>query len=83
MILTDKKFYGNQRSLSCDVNDLKVLFSKYKAIALTILKVFLPEAFKEDLSEAFYDCGDSYDKFDNICTLKLDKHAPKKKKKVG
>ena len=80
MILTDKKFYGNQRSLSCDVNDLKVLFSKCKAKALTILKVFLPEAFKKDPSEAFYNCGDSCDKFDNICTFKLDKHAPKKKK---
>ena len=36
----------------------------------------------EDLSEALIDCGDSYDKFENIFTSKLDKHAPKKRKWV-
>ena len=28
------------------------------------------------------DCGDSYGKFDNIFTSKLNKHAPKKRKRV-
>ena len=43
-------------------------------------KHFLQENFKEDLSEALCDCGDSYDDFDHIFTSKLNKHAPKKKK---
>ena len=41
-------------------------------------KNFLPQAFEEDLSEALIDCGDSYDKFENIFTSNLNKHAPKK-----
>ena len=41
-------------------------------------KSFSPEASKEDLTEALIDYGDSYDKFDNIFTSKLNKHAPKK-----
>ena len=44
------------------------------------LKHFSQEAFKEDLSEALYDCNNSYDDFDYIFTSKLNKHAPKKKK---
>ena len=43
---------------------------------------FLPQAFEEDLSEALIDCGDSYDKFENIFTSKLNKHTPKKRKWV-
>ena len=43
-------------------------------------KHFSQENFKEDLSEALCDCGDSYDDFDHIFTSKLNKHAPKKKK---
>ena len=39
-------------------------------------KSFSPQAFEEDLSEALIDCDDSYDKFENIFTSKLNKHAP-------
>ena len=46
------------------------------------IKRFSPQAFKEDLSEALIDCGDSYDKFEYIFTSKLNKHAPKKRKWV-
>ena len=45
-------------------------------------KHFLQENFKEDLSEALYDCGDSYDDFDHIFTSKLNKHAPEEKKRI-
>ena len=45
-------------------------------------KSFLPEAFEEDLSEALIDCGDSCDKFENIFTSNLNKHAFKKRKWV-
>ena len=44
------------------------------------LKHFSQEDFKEDLSEALCDCGNSYDDFDHTFTSKLNKHAPKKKK---
>ena len=43
-------------------------------------KYFSQENFKEDLSEALCDCGNSYDDFDHIFTSKLNEHAPKKKK---
>ena len=43
-------------------------------------KHFSQEDFKEDLSEALCDCGNSYDDYDPIFTSKLNKHAPKKKK---
>ena len=43
-------------------------------------KHFSQEAFKENLSKALSDCSNSYDDFDHICTSKLNKHAPKKKK---
>ena len=43
-------------------------------------KYFSQENFKENLSEALCDCGDSYDDSDHIFTSKLNKHAPKKKK---
>ena len=43
-------------------------------------KHFSQENFKEDLSEALCDCGESYDDFDHIFTSKLNKHAPIKKK---
>ena len=42
-------------------------------------KHFSQEDFKEDLSEALCDCGNSYDDFDHIFTSKLNKHVPKKK----
>ena len=42
-------------------------------------KHFPQEAFKEDLSEALCDCSNSYDDFDHMLALKLNKHAPKKK----
>ena len=32
--------------------------------------------------EALIECGDSYHKFENIFTSKLNKHAPKKRKWV-
>ena len=43
-------------------------------------KHFLQEAFKEELSEAFCDCGNSYDDFEHFSTSKLNRHAPKNKK---
>ena len=43
-------------------------------------KHFSQEDFKEDLSEALCDCGNSYDDFDHIFTSKLNKHARTKKK---
>ena len=39
-------------------------------------KSFSPQAFEEDLIEALIDLGDSYNKFENIFTSKLNKHAP-------
>ena len=45
-------------------------------------KSFPLEAIEEELSEALVDCGDSYDKFDNIFTSRLSKHAPIKRKWV-
>ena len=36
-------------------------------------KHFSQENFKEDLSEALCDCGDSYDDFDQIFTSKMKK----------
>ena len=45
-------------------------------------RTFSPEAFEGDLSEALIGCGDSYDKFDNVFTSKLNKHAPVKRKWV-
>ena len=45
-------------------------------------KSFSSQGFEDDLSEALIDCGDSYDKFENIFTSKLNKHAPKKRKWV-
>ena len=45
-------------------------------------KHFSQENFKEDLSEAVCDCGDSCDDFDRVFTSKLNKHAPKKKKRI-
>ena len=41
-------------------------------------KSFSPQAFEDDLSEALIGCSNSYDKFENIFTSKLNKHAPKK-----
>ena len=46
-------------------------------------KYFSQEDFKEDLSEALCDCGNSYDDFDHIFTSKLNKHAPRKKSGSG
>ena len=45
-------------------------------------KSFSPQAFEQDLSEALTDSGDSYNKFKNISTSKLNKHAPKNRKWV-
>lgn len=36
------------------------------------------EDFKEDLIEALCACGNSYDDFDHIVMLRLNKHAPEK-----
>ena len=45
-------------------------------------KSFSPQTFLDDLSEALLDCGDSYDKFENVFTSQLNKHAPIKRKWV-
>ena len=42
-------------------------------------KSFSPEAFKEDLSKALIDCGDSYDKLDYIFTSKLNERSSKER----
>ena len=39
------------------------------------IESFSLEAFKENLSKALIDCGDSYDKFDNIFTSTQNKHV--------
>ena len=56
-------------------NVVKVLLSKFelKLSNYRDFKSFSSEAFKEDLSEALINCGDSYNEIDN-------KHVPKKKK---
>ena len=54
-----------------------------KLLNYTNFKHFSQKNFKEDLSEALCDCGDSYDDFDHIFTSKLNKHAPKKKSGLG
>ena len=46
-------------------------------------KSFSPQAFEEDLSEALIDCGDSYDKFENIFTSKLNKMLLKRENGLG
>ena len=43
-------------------------------------KHFSQGYFKEDLREALYDCGNSYDNFDHIFTAKLNEHAANKRK---
>ena len=60
------------------------MFSKYRAKTLKLrhFKSFSPQAFEDDLREALIGCVDSYDKFENIFTSKLKKHAPKKRKWV-
>ena len=60
---------------SCCSNTEPKLLLNYKDF-----KHFLQEAFKEYLSEALCDCGNSYDDFEHIFRSKLHKHAPKKKK---
>ena len=49
-------------------SDVKVLFSKSEPKLLNYrrFKSCSPQAFEEDLSEALIDCGDSYDKFENV-----------------
>ena len=56
-------------------NVVKVLLSKFelKLSNYRDFKSFSSEAFKEDLSEALINCGDSHNEIDN-------KHVPKKKK---
>ena len=56
--------------------------TKPKLLNFRDFKSFSPQAFEDDLSEALIDCGDSYDKFENIFTSKLNKHAPRKRKWV-
>ena len=46
-------------------------------------KSFSSQAFEEDHSEALIDCDDSYDKFENIFTSKLNRHAPKNQNGLG
>ena len=60
---------------SCFNNTEPKLLLNYKDF-----KHFLQEAFKEYLSEALCDCGNSYDDFEHIFTSNLKKHVPKKKK---
>ena len=57
--------------------------TKPKLLNNSDFKSFSPQAFQEDLSEESIDGGDSYDKFENISSLnilKLNKHAPKKRR---
>ena len=43
----------------------------------------MQEAFKEDLSDALCDCGNSYDNFEHIFTPRLKRKRKKKKRKRG
>ena len=63
---------------------LKSCFNKTesKLINQRDFKHFSQEAFKEDLSEVFCDCGNSYDDFDHISTTKLNIDAPKNKNRM-
>ena len=46
-------------------------------------KSFSQQAFEQDLSEAVIDCGNLYEKFENLFTSKLNKHVPKKENGSG
>ena len=54
--------------------------TKPKLLSYRDFKHFSQKDFKENLSEALCDCGNSYDDFDHIFTSKLNKHAAKRKK---
>ena len=64
---------------------LKVCFNNTdpKLLNYRNFKHLSQEAFKEELSEALFDCGNSYDNFDHIFKSKVNKYASKKKKCIG
>ena len=80
MILTNRKFSFKFTSTydgnHCFQN------TEPKLLNYRDFKRFSPQVFEDDLSEALIGCGDSYDKFENIFTSKLNKHAPKKREWV-
>ena len=89
LILTNRKFFFKFTSTyETGISDhhhmiytmLKSCFqnTEPKFLNYRDFKSFSPQAFEQDLSEALIDCGDSYDKFENIFNSKLNKHAPKK-----
>ena len=91
LFLTNRKYsFKFSGSYETGINDhhhmnytmLKSCFNSAEPKLLNYrdLKQFSQENIKGDLSEALFDCGDSYDNFDHIFTSKLNKHAPKKKK---
>ena len=92
LILTNRKFSYKFTSTYERVSDhhhmaytmLKSCFQNTESKLLNCgdFKSFSPQAFEQDLSEASIDCGDLYDKFENVFTSKLNKHAPTKRKWV-
>ena len=92
LILTNRKFSYKFTSTYERVSDhhhmaytmLKSCFQNTESKLLNCgdFKSFSPQAFEQDLSEALIDCGDLYDKFENVFTSKLNKHAPTKRKWV-
>ena len=88
LILTNKKFsFKITLTYETGISDhhhmiytvLKSCFqnTELKPLNYRDFKSFSPQAF-----EALIDCGDSYDKFENISTSKLNIQAPKKRKWV-
>ena len=93
LILTNRKssfkFTSTYETGISDHNDmiytmLKSCFqnNEPKLLIYRDFKSLSSQAFEEDLREALIDCGDSYDKFEYIFTLKLNKHVRKKRKWV-
>ena len=91
LILTNRKFsFKFTSTYETEISDhhhmiytmLKSCFqnTEPKLLNYRDFKSSSPPGFEDDLSEALIDCGDSYDKFENILTSELNKHAPKKKK---
>ena len=92
LILTSRKFSFRFTSSYERISDhhpmaytmLKSCFQNTESKLLNYrnFKGFSPQAFEYDLREALIDCGDLYDKFENVFASKLNKHAPTKRKWV-
>ena len=93
LILTNRKFsFKNTQSFETGLSDhhnmvytmLKTTFQKSEPKQLTYrdFNNFYFESFKNDLLENVVTCDRSYDEFDRKLTTVLNKHTPKKKKRL-